>query len=156
MVNDSKVRVINDQHYDNNILNEPDHDNSDDELDDDLDIDDSDDDSPPAPPAAKSATLEKLKACGISISKQKAPTLPSGVRLPPGISLGSSGTNSAPKRPSTSSYNNGEPSTKRVPVDSNVASALTNITGSSSEPKKKVELELSEKQINALKALGML
>ena len=38
------------------------------------------------PPAAKSATLEKLKACGISISKQKAPQLPSNVRLPPGIS----------------------------------------------------------------------
>lgn len=121
-----------------------------------IDIDDSDDDSPPAPPAAKSATLEKLKACGISISKQKAPTLPSGVRLPPGISLGSSGSGSAPKRPSTSTYSNGEPSTKRVPVDSNVASAISNISGASSEPKKKVELELSEKQINALKALGML
>ena len=115
-----------------------------------------DDDSPPAPPAVRSATLEKLKGCGISISKQKAPSLPSGVRLPPGISLASSGSSSAPKRSSTSSYSNGEPRTKRVPVDSNVASALSNISGASNDPKEKVMLELSEQQINALKALGML
>merc|ERR1711862_819574 len=93
-----------------------------------------DDESPPPPPAAKSATLEKLKACGISISKQKAPTLPQGVRLPPGISLGSAGSSSAPKRSSTynMSQSNGEPS------------------------KKKVEMELTDKQMDALKALGLL
>ena len=117
-----------------------------------------DDESPPPPPAAKSATLEKLKACGISISKQKAPTLPQGVRLPPGISLGSAGSSSAPKR--SSSYNmsqsNGEPSNKRVAVNPNVASALASVASDPSEPKKKVEMELTDKQMDALKALGLL
>ena len=112
------------------------------------------------PPAAKSATLEKLKACGISISKQKAPQLPSNVRLPPGISLSGAGSSSAPKRASTSSYTaspaRGEPSNKRVAVDTNVASALASVGGDSNEPKKKVELELSDKQMAALQALGLL
>ena len=114
------------------------------------------------PPAAKSqsATLEKLKACGISISKQKAPQLPFNVRLPPGISLSGAGSSSAPKRASTSSYTaspaRGEPSNKRVAVDTNVASALASVGGDSNEPKKKVELELLDKQMAALQALGLL
>jgi len=121
-------------------------------------VDLSDDESPPPPPAAKSATLEKLKACGISISKQKAPSLPQGVRLPPGISLGSAGSSSAPKRSSSysMSQSNGEPSNKRVAVAPNVASALASVASDPSEPKKKVEMELTDKQMDALKALGLL
>lgn len=115
-------------------------------------IDLSDDEEVPAP--AKSATLDKLRACGISVSKQKAPQLPSNVRLPPGISLSGS-SNSSSKRSSVSS-GDGDGANKRVALDHNVASALTAVGGSSNEPKQKVELELSDKQMNALRALGLL
>ena len=115
-------------------------------------IDLSDDEE--APPPAKSATLDKLRACGISVSKQKAPQLPTNVRLPPGISLSGS-SNSGPKRGSVSS-SNGDSANKRVALDHNVASALTAVGDSSNEPKQKVELELSDKQMNALRALGLL
>lgn len=115
-------------------------------------IDLSDDEEAPAP--AKSATLDKLRACGISVSKQKAPQLPSNVRLPPGISLSGS-SNPGPKRSSVSS-SDGDGANKRVALDHNVASALTAVGGSSNEPKQRVELELSDKQMNALRALGLL
>ena len=119
-------------------------------------VDLSDDDEPPPQPKAKSATLERLKTMGISISKQKAPELPQGVRLPPGISLGSAGSSSAPKRSSTSTYSsNGESSNKRVALDSNVATALVSAVDSS-EPKQRVEVNLTQKQMDALKALGLL
>ena len=32
----------------------------------------------------KSATIDKLKACGISVSRQAPPKVPKGIRLPPG------------------------------------------------------------------------
>ena len=41
-------------------------------------------------------------------------------------------------------------------MDTNVASALASVGGDSNEPKKKVELELSDKQMAALQALGLL
>ena len=114
-------------------------------------IDLSDDEE--APPPTKSVTLDKLRACGISVSKQKAPQLPSNVRLPPGISLSGS-SNSAPKRSFTDTAT--ATANKRVALDHNVASALTAAGDSSNEPKQKVELELSDKQMNALRALGLL
>ena len=106
---------------------------------------------------AKSATVQKLNNLGVSISRQKAPQIPQGVRLPPGISLSAPGSSS--KRSSSSGgASNGESSRKRVSVDHNVASALN--TGTSpaggSEPRQKVELELNSKQMNALKTLGLL
>ena len=115
-------------------------------------IDLSDDEE--APPPAKSATLDKLRACGISVSKQRAPQLPpTNVRLPPGISLSGS-ANSGPQRCSVSS--NRESANKRVALDHNVASAISAVGSTSNEPKQKVELELSDKQMNALRALGLL
>lgn len=48
-------------------------------------VDLSDEDSPPPTPA--NPALDRLKHCGISISRQKAPTIPKGLKLPPGISL---------------------------------------------------------------------
>ena len=114
-------------------------------------IDLSDDEE--APPHAKSATLDKLRACGISVSKQKAPQLPTNVRLPPGISLSGS-ADIGPKRCSVSS--NRESANKRVALDHNVASAISAVGSTSNEPKQKVELELSDKQMNALRALGLL
>ena len=114
-------------------------------------IDLSDDEE--APPYAKSATLDKLRACGISVSKQKAPPLPTNVRLPPGISLSGS-ADSGPKRCSVSS--NRDSANKKVALDHNVASAITAVGNTSNEPKQKVELELSDKQMNALRALGLL
>merc|ERR1719334_270316 len=132
-------------------------------------IDLEDDDSPPPPP--RSATLDKLSHLGISVSRQKAPQVPKSVqaRLPPGISLShtGSGSSSGSKRPSnvgsSASYTmtpaSDEPPSKRVMLPDNVAGVLANVQSSSSQPgasKKKVELELSDAQINALKALGML
>jgi hypothetical protein len=131
-------------------------------------IDLSDDDSPPPPP--RSATLDKLSHLGISVSRQKAPQIPRGVqaRLPPGISLSHSGGGGSPsgsKRPAggggntsyTMTHASEEPPPKRVSVPENVAGALANISSSpAGTAKKKVELELSEAQINALKALGMM
>ena len=114
-------------------------------------IDLSDDEE--APPYAKSATLDKLRACGISVSKQKAPPLPTNVRLPPGISLSGS-ADSGPKRCSVSS--NRDSANKKVALDHNVASAITAVGNTSNEPKQKVELELSDKQMKALRALGLL
>ena len=99
------------------------------------------------------ATLDKLRACGISVSKQKAPPLPTNVRLPPGISLSGS-ADSGPKRCSVSS--NRDSANKKVALDHNVASAITAVGNTSNEPKQKVELELSDKQMNALRALGLL
>ena len=50
-----------------------------------------------------------------------------------------------------------EPAPKRVALPDNVAGALASVSQSpASASKKKVELELSDAQINALKALGML
>lgn len=130
-----------------------------------------DDDSPP--PAPRNATLDKLQACGISVSRQKAPQVPKGLKLPPGISLSPAPTGysaGASKRPSTasvggsaassssSSYSittaNEEPASKKVALPEAVVGALT--SGGTSGPKKKVELELSDKQMDALKALGLL
>ena len=131
-------------------------------------VDLSDDDSPPPPP--RNPTLDKLQACGISISRQKAPQVPKGLKLPPGISLSPAPTGySSGRRSSVSSSGGGsgsysitpandEPSPKKIALQENVASALasaaadTDTTG----PRKKVELELSEKQMEALKALGLL
>merc|ERR1719445_2897724 len=45
-------------------------------------IDVSSDEEDPAPPPPKSATLQKLNSLGISVSRQKAPQIPEGVRLP--------------------------------------------------------------------------
>ena len=115
------------------------------------------DDEEPEPPPAKSATLQKLNNLGISISRQKAPQIPQGVRLPPGISLSAPGSSS--KRSSSSGgASNGESSRKRVSVDHNVASALSSVTSpaAGSEPKQKVELELNSKQMEALRTLGFL
>ena len=132
-------------------------------------IDLSDDDSPPPPP--RSATLDKLSHLGISVSRQKAPQVPKSVaaRLPPGISLshtGSGGGGSGSKRSagsSSASYTiqpaEEEPATKRVALPDNVAGALQGLGAGGSPagtPRKKVELELSDAQINALKALGMM
>jgi hypothetical protein len=128
-----------------------------------------DDDSPPPPP--RSATLDKLSHLGISVSRQKAPQVPRSVqaRLPPGISLshsgsGGSGGSGGGKRPSSlssASYTMtpavDEPPSKRVALPDSLAGALAGVV--SSQPgssKKKVELELSDAQINALKAMGML
>ena len=116
------------------------------------------DDDEPAPP--RSATLDKLQACGISVSRQKAPQVPSNVRLPPGISINGVTTGSsspAPRRRPAPAEPSGYSPAKRVAVDPNVASALSagNISNDSG-PKKKVELELSDKQMDALKALGLL
>ena len=115
------------------------------------------DDEEPEPPPAKSATLQKLNNLGISISRQKAPQIPQGVRLPPGISLSAPGSSS--KRTSSSTgASNGESSRKRVSVDHNVASALSTVSNrpAGSEPKQKVELELDSKQMEALRTLGFL
>ena len=115
------------------------------------------DDEEPEPAPAKSATLQKLNNLGISISRQKAPQIPQGVRLPPGISLSAPGSSS--KRSSSSGgASNGESSRKRVSVDHNVASALNTVTSpaAGSEPKQKVELELNSKQMEALRTLGFL
>jgi len=130
-------------------------------------IDLDDDDSPPPPP--RSATLDKLSHLGISVSRQKAPQVPRSVqaRLPPGISLshtGSGGSSSSNKRPAASGSASftmtpaqDEPAPKRVALPDNVAGALASVSSSpASASKKKVELELSDAQINALKALGML
>merc|ERR1712106_209551 len=131
-------------------------------------VDLSDDDSPPPPP--RNPTLDKLQACGISISRQKAPQVPKGLKLPPGISLSPAPTGySSGRRSSVSSsvggsgsYSitpaNDEPSPKKIALQENVASALASAAAdnSSSGPRKKVELELSEKQMEALKALGLL
>ena len=128
-------------------------------------IDLDDDDSPPPPP--RSATLDKLSHLGISVSRQKAPQVPKSVqaRLPPGISLSHTGSSgSSNKRPAASgsaSYTmtpaQDEPAPKRVALPDNVAGALASVSQSpASASKKKVELELSDAQINALKALGML
>ena len=123
----------------------------------------SDDDSPPPPP--RSATLDKLSHLGISVSRQKAPQIPKNVqaRLPPGISLSHTGSPGASKRPAASSNASftmtpapDEPAPKRVAVPENVAGALAGLGGSSGGATKKVELELSDAQINALKALGMM
>ena len=116
------------------------------------------DDDEPAPP--RSATLDKLQACGISVSRQKAPQVPSNVRLPPGISINgvTAGSSSpAPRRRPAPAEPAGYSPAKRVAVDPNVASALSagNISNDSG-PKKKVELELSDKQMAALQALGLL
>ena len=126
-------------------------------------IDLSDDDSPPPPP--RSATLDKLSHLGISVSRQKAPQIPKNVqaRLPPGISLSHTGSPGASKRPAASSNASftmtpaaDEPAPKRVAVPENVAGALAGLGGSSGGATKKVELELSDAQINALRALGMM
>ena len=120
-------------------------------------IDLSDDEDEPAPAPAKSATLQKLNNLGISISRQKAPQIPQGVRLPPGISLSAPGSSN--KRSSSSSgASNGESSRKRVSLDHNVASALSTVSDrpAGSEPKQKVELELNSKQMEALRTLGFL
>lgn len=131
-----------------------------------IDLDD-DDDSPPPPPP-RSATLDKLSHLGISVSRQKAPQVPKSVqaRLPPGISLSHSGSGSSNKRSNaggssgasfTMTPANEEPVHKRVALPDNVAGALANVANSQpGVAKKKVELELSDAQINALKALGML
>ena len=128
-------------------------------------IDLDDDDSPPPPP--RSATLDKLSHLGISVSRQKAPQVPKSVqaRLPPGISLSHTGSSGSPsKRPAASGSASftmtpaqDEPPPKRVALPDNVAGALASVNSSpASASKKKVELELSDAQINALKALGML
>lgn len=128
-------------------------------------IDLDDDDSPPPPP--RSATLDKLSHLGISISRQKAPQVPKNVaaRLPPGISLSHTGSgSSSSKRSSTGSSASytmtpaaEEPPTKRVALPEGVAATLAGISNSpAGSSKKKVELELSDAQINALKALGMM
>ena len=112
------------------------------------------DDEEDAPPRAKSATLDKLRACGISVSKQKAQAqLPTNVRLPPGISLSGS-AHSGPKRCSVSSKR--DSANKKVALDHNIASAITAVGNTCNEPKQKVELELSDKQMKALRALGLL
>ena len=36
------------------------------------------------PPVPKNATIDKLKACGISVSRQAPPKMPRGLKLPPG------------------------------------------------------------------------
>ena len=123
-------------------------------------IDVSSDEDEPAPPPAKSATLQRLNSLGISVSRQKAPQIPEGVVLPPGISLSAPGSSSSlpSKRSSSQTSYNGESSRKRVSVDSNVASALSSVAtpARADEPKQKVELELNSKQMEALKALGLL
>lgn len=132
-------------------------------------VDLSDDDSPPPPP--RNPTLDKLQACGISISRQKAPQVPKGLKLPPGISLSPAPTGySSGRRSSVSSSGGGgsgsysitpandEPSPKKIALQENVASALASAAADNDPngPRKKVELELSEKQMEALKALGLL
>merc|ERR1719232_1856903 len=131
-------------------------------------VDLSDDDSPPPPP--RNPTLDKLQACGISISRQKAPQVPKGLKLPPGISLSPAPTGySCVRRSSVSSSGGGsgsysitpandEPSPKKIALQENVASALASAAADNDPtgPRKKVELELSEKQMEALKALGLL
>ena len=116
------------------------------------------DDEDPEPAPAKNATLQKLNNLGISISRQKAPQIPQGVRLPPGISLSAPGSSSSKRSSSSSGASNGESSRKRVSVDHNVASALSSISDrqGGSEPKQKVELELNPKQMEALRTLGFL
>merc|ERR1712226_1079202 len=98
----------------------------------------------------------------------KAPQVPRSVqaRLPPGISLSHTGSGGGNKRSSSGVSSSAsytmtpaaeEPPAKRVMLPDNVAGVLANV--STSQPgasKKKVELELSDAQINALKALGML
>merc|ERR1711892_1599269 len=122
-------------------------------------VDLSDDDSPPPPP--RNPTLDKLQACGISVSRQKVPQVPKGLKLPPGISLSpaptgySAGTSKRPSSvsvggsSSSSSYSittaNEEPATKKVALPEAVIGALT--AGGTSGPRKKVELELSDKQM---------
>ena len=110
-------------------------------------IDLSDDEEASAP--AMNATLDKLRAC-----EQKVPQIPSNVLLPPGISLSVS-SDSCSKRSSVSS-GDGDGANKRVALDNNVASAITAVGGSSNEPKLRVELELSDKQMNVVRALGLL
>ena len=95
-----------------------------------------------APALIKSATLDKLRANGISVSKHKVPQIPSNVRLPPGISL------SVTSNSVSSSHGDG--------ANNNVASAITAVGGRSNEPKQRVELELSDKQMNAMRAFGLL
>lgn len=116
------------------------------------------DDEEPEPAPAKSATLQKLNNLGISISRQKAPQIPQGVRLPPGISLSAPGSSSKRTSSSSGAASNGESSRKRVSLDHNVASALSTVSDrqGGSEPKQKVELELNSKQMEALRTLGFL
>ena len=94
-------------------------------------------------------------------------TVPKSVqaRLPPGISLshtGSGGSSSSNKRPAASGSASftmtpaqEEPPPKRVALPDNVAGALASIFSSpASASKKKVELELSDAQINHQRPQG--
>jgi len=81
------------------------------------------------PAAPANPLLNKLKKCGISVSRQAPPKVPKGLKLPPGISLSAAGSEmSVPRRPDP------EPPA----------------------PTKTVQLQLSEEQITKLKQLGML
>ena len=114
-------------------------------------------------------TLDKLKMCGISVSRQKAPSVPKGLKLPPGISLSPAPSGYAPGRRDSGSSSGSSssfsirpaaeesrpPPPKRVALPPNVAGALAQ-AGDDGGPKKKVELEISDKQMAALQALGIL
>merc|ERR1719483_480489 len=81
-------------------------------------VDLSDVDSPPPPP--RNPTLDKLQACGISISRQKAPQVPKGLKLPPGISLS----------PAPTGYSSG----RRTSMSSSGGSGSYSITPANDEP----------------------
>merc|ERR1719509_505905 len=121
-------------------------------------------DSPPASPA-KNPALDKLKACGISVSVQKTPEIPKGLNLPAGISIchapsgyptqarnfKSPGEGSNAKR---ASFEKTSPSQKSL--SPNIAQALASAAVPDNGPKTKVELDLSSSQMAALRMLGLL
>jgi len=123
-------------------------------------------DSPPASPA-KNPALDKLKACGISVSVQKTPEIPKGLNLPAGITIchaptgyngGSRNVKSSPTEPSSSkrtSFEKTSPSQK-VSLTPNIAGALATAAVPDNGPKTKVELDLSSSQMAALRMLGLL
>lgn len=122
-------------------------------------------DSPPASPA-KNPALDKLKACGISVSVQKPPEVPKGLNLPAGISIchapsgypsqarnfKSPGEVSNAKR---ASFEKTSPSQK-ISLSPNIAEALASAAIPDNGPKTKVELDLSSNQMAALRMLGLL
>merc|ERR1740139_1188715 len=120
-------------------------------------------DSPPASPA-KNPALDKLKACGISVSVQKTPEIPKGLNLPAGISIchapsgyatqarnfKSPEEGSNTKRPS---FEKTSPSHK-TSLSPNIAQVLAEAAVPDNGPKTKVELDLSSSQMAALRMLG--
>jgi len=123
-------------------------------------VDLSDEESPPTTPG--NPALDRLKNCGISVSRQKAPTIPKGLKLPPGISLSPAptGYSSGGGRRNSESREGGgggssysiRPATEEAPK----ASVAAPPSSSGSDEVKINVQTLTDEQKNALKAMGLL